>query len=68
MPIRRTSPVGKLLRALEAEGVSVRLGGAGHYRLTFPNGAVCIVPSTPSDERRGYKNVLADVRRAQGRK
>jgi predicted RNA binding protein YcfA (HicA-like mRNA interferase family) len=48
----------------EAAGFTFdRFTGTGHYRLTHRDGAVLVVPATPSGTR-WKKNALADIRRA----
>ncbi len=54
----------KLVRTLEAQGCAVTKAGSGHWRVRCPSGALVFVSDSPSDEKRAWLNVRADLRRA----
>ena len=59
------------LEELEKDGIEldqpVQLSGSGHYRIIFRRGPHTVLhffACSPSDTQRGFKNSLAQVRRA----
>lgn len=53
-----------LIRALTAQGFTVRLAKSGHYRATSPTGQTVTFPGTPSQGNRSMRNAVSWLRKA----
>lgn len=54
----------RLFRDLRRAGWNIHVGGSGHYQIRdTDNRLITTTPASPSD-RRGRRNLLADLRRA----
>ncbi|MET9222404.1 hypothetical protein ABZX65_27070 [Streptomyces sp. NPDC003300] len=51
-----------LLRRVRRQGFQVRMGGAGHYRITR-DGRTITIPATPTRSHRSIANARAALRR-----
>lgn len=58
-------PTKKVLEALDAVGAKLKRAKR-HKVFELPNGRNVVIPSTPSDSRRGEQNALCDIRKAAG--
>jgi hypothetical protein len=56
----------RLIKEAQQRGWKVDGGGARHWRLKHPNGALIYCPASPSDWR-GVRNFKADLKRAERR-
>jgi 2'-5' RNA ligase len=59
--------VQQMLRRVRRQGFHVRLGGAGHYRITNQDGRTITVAATPRAGRRSLANARAALRRIGAR-